>query len=273
VTVVGEAGSLRGFDAGKKRIRRLKLARWSRWLTLAAFVACLALVAQWSFSYSEMNFSAVLRNYEYLLRGLWMSWLVTLAAFAISIVPAIVLAFFRLSPNIVLRGFAAFVIEIVRTIPELLVILWMFFTIPIFTGVIMSSFVAGVASLAVINAAYLAEAVRAGIMSVPKGQYRAGLSTGLSPLQANIYIVTPMAFRNMIPEMRNRVIYLFKTSSLLYVVGVVEFFRALTIVNNRVYAPVAAFVIAAIVYFICCNALDYVGQRLEARSQRFRARW
>jgi len=273
VTVVGDIGSLRGLSIGKKRIQRLTFVRLSRWLTLAAFVGCLALIAQWSFSYSEMNFSAILRNYQYLLRGLWVSWLVTLAAFTISIAPAVVLAFFRLSPNFVLRGFAAFVIEVIRTIPELLIVLWMFFTVPIFTGVTMSSFAAGVASLAVINAAYLAEAVRAGIMSVPKGQYRAGLGTGLSPFQSNIYIVTPMAFRNMIPEIRNRVIYLFKTSSLLYVVGLVEFFRALTIVNNREYAPVAAFVIAAIVYFVCCYALDYVGQRIEARSQRFRARW
>jgi len=273
VTAIGNTESLRELGSDMKRIRRVRFAGLSRWLTLIAFVGCLALVAQWSFSYSEMNFSGVLRNYNYLLRGLWMSWLVTLAAFAISIVPAVLLAFFRLSPNFLLRGFAALVIEIIRTIPELLIILWMFFTVPIFTQVTMSAFAAGVASLAVINAAYLAEAVRAGIMSVPNGQYRAGLSTGLSPFQSNLYIVTPMAFRNMIPELRNRVIYLFKTSSLLYVVGLVEFFRALTIVNNREYAPVAAFVIAAIVYFVCCYALDFIGQRFEARSQRFRARW
>jgi polar amino acid transport system permease protein len=248
-------------------------ARWPRLLTLVAFISCLAFVAQWSFPYSEMNFSGVLENYPYLLRGLWVSWLVTVLAFAISVIPAVVLAFFRLSSNFLLRGLATFVIEVIRTIPELLVILWVYFTIPIFTNITMSAFAAGVASLAVINCAYLAEAVRAGIMSVPRGQYRAGLSTGLSPFQSNRYIVTPMAFRNMIPELRNRVIYLFKTSSLLYVVGLVEFFRALTIVNNRVYAPVAAFVIAGLVYFICCYAFDLIGQRLEVRSQHYRARW
>ncbi len=231
------------------------------------------MIAQWSFPYSEMNFYAIFANYEYLLNGLWMSLIVTVLAFLVSIIPAILLAFFRLSPNFILRGFAILVVELIRTIPELLVILWMFFTVPIFTKVTMSAFAAGIASLAIINTAYLAEAVRAGIMSVPKGQYRAGLSTGLSPFQARCYIVTPIAFRNMIPELRNRVIYLFKTSSLLYVVGLVEFFRALTIVSNRTYAPVAAFVVAALVYFVCCYAFDLIGQWLESYSRRYRAQW
>jgi polar amino acid transport system permease protein len=76
----------------------------------------------------------------------------------------------------------------------------------------------------------------------------------------------------MIPEIRNRIVSLFKTSSLLYVIGLVEFFRALTIVNNRENAPVASFVVAALVYFICCYLFDYVGQRIEARTRQYISR-
>src|SRR3546814_7318591 len=88
-----------------------------------------------------------------------------------------------------------------------------------------------------IAAAYLAEVIRAGFFSVARGQWEAGRATGLRDSEIFLRIILPQALRNMIGALLSQTIMLFKTTSLVYIVGVIEFFRAMQIVNNAVYAP------------------------------------
>src|SRR3546814_7504942 len=133
-----------------------------------------------------------------------------------------------------LRHAVVLLIELLRATPELLVVFWLFFGLPAVTDQALSGWTAAVAALSLIAAAHLAEVVRGGLVSVPQGQWDAALAIGLSPGQALLRVVLPQALRNMLPALVAQLVSLFKTTSLAYVVGVVEFFRAVSIVNNEI---------------------------------------
>lgn len=236
--------------------------------TLLAFTLILALALHIGYPLNEARWGHVLRSYDYLLRGLGVSWGMTLASFGLSIVPAIVIAYGRLSRRRFVRYPSIAVVEVIRSTPELLVIFWVFFAIPALSGITLSPLVAGMIALTAISTAYLAESIRAGIQAVPRGQYAAALASGLTPVQAGRAVVLPQAIGNMMPEVRNRIIFLFKASSLLYIIGTIEFFRAVVIVGNRELAPVAAYAVAGLGYFGSAFVLDRAGRMLERRMRR-----
>jgi ABC-type amino acid transport system permease subunit len=108
---------------------------------------------------------------------------------------------------------------------------------------------------------------RAGVASVPKVQAESAYATGLSPRQAFLRIVLPQAARNMLPALLAHAVMMFKTTSLVYVVGIIDFFRAIIIVNNRDFAPGALYIVMAAGYFVCCYALSLLVKRFEPRYQ------
>ena len=121
-------------------------------------------------------------------------------------------------------------------------------------------------AFAVFTGAYVAEIVRAGILSIPKGQMEAARSTGLNHRQAMTYIVLPQALRNMIPSFVNQFVSLTKDTSLAYIIGVQELTRAATQVNNRtLIAPAEIFFAIAVIYFIICFGLTQTSRWLEKR--------
>jgi polar amino acid transport system permease protein len=199
----------------------------------------------------------------FLLRGLATSWILALTAIGLGALAAVPLALARMRAPAGLRHAAVMLIELVRATPELLVIFWLFFALPAATGKAVSGWTAAIAALGLIAAAHLAEVVRAGLLSVPKGQWDAALAVGLSPRQALIRVVLPQALRNMLPALIAQLVSLFKTTSLAYVVGVIEFFRAVSIVNNAVFAPYALYLTLAGVYFLCCGLLTWCVRRLD----------
>src|SRR3546814_2038607 len=123
--------------------------------------------------------------------------------------------------------------------------------------------VTGVQTCALPISAHLAEVVRGGLVSVPQGQWDAALAIGLSPGQALLRVVLPQALRNMLPALVAQLVSLFKTTSLAYVVGVVEFFRAVSIVNNAVFAPYALSLTLAAGYLLCCGLPTWCVRRLD----------
>jgi His/Glu/Gln/Arg/opine family amino acid ABC transporter permease subunit len=178
---------------------------------------------------------------------------------------AIVFGSMRFSKLWWLRGPAAVVVEVIRGTPGLMFVVWVYFLSRPLVGFALSPFWAAMWALMIHNGSYAAEIVRAGLGSVPRGQIAAGYSTGLSYLQAMRYIVLPQALRNMAPAIVNRSVALFKNTSLAFVIGVIEFFRAGTIVNGRENASFAVFTFIAAIYFVCCFSLSRLGNRLGQR--------
>lgn len=212
-----------------------------------------------------MDFSVIPANLPYMMQGLALTIALAVSGMAASLVTGTLFAMMRISKIKAIRIPAAIFIDVMRTIPLLMVMFWFFFLIPILTGQPVSALLAAFVALVAFNTSYMAEVIRSGLQSVQKTQAEAAYSSGLSYLQAMRYVILPQAFRNMLPAIINRLVALFMGTSLAYIIGVTEFFRAANNVNNRVYQSYVIYSFVAIVYFICCYSLSLLGRYLERR--------
>ncbi len=210
-----------------------------------------------------MSAEVVVDNLPYLMRGLRMTGVITLVCMVASLALGVLLALLRRSELRALSTAATIYIEVVRSTPLLMVIFWFYFLLPMLTGRSLEPLVAGIVAMVAFQAAYVAEIVRAGIASVKAGQLEAAVALGLPYRTAMGRVVLPQAFRNMLPALVARFVALFKSTSLLYVIGVVEFFRAATIVNSREFRPMEIFLFVAFVYLCCGVAASVIGAWLE----------
>ena len=213
----------------------------------------------------DLRWTVVWESAPFLLKGLAVSWGLALISIALGSLMAVPLAAARVYGPAGVRHVATAVIEVLRATPELMIIFWIFFAFPALIGLAVSNWTAAVAALSVIAAAYLAEVVRGGFYSVSQEQWDGGLSTGLNRLQVFSYIILPQAVRNMVPALIAQLVALFKTTSLVYVIGIIEFFRAATIVNNTAFAPFALYLTLAIGYFVCSWVLTWVVRRFDPK--------
>jgi len=160
-------------------------------------------------------------------------------------------------------------IEVVRGIPILMLIFWIYFLLPRLLGTAVPNYVAGLVALIIFNAGYSAEIVRAGITAVPIGQVEAGISSGLNRLQVLRHIVLPQAFAHMTPALINQIVMVYKTTSLVFIIGVVDFFRAATIINNREFKSLEIYLFVGLVYLIPSTILSRYSRHIERnRMQR-----
>jgi polar amino acid transport system permease protein len=156
-------------------------------------------------------------------------------------------------------------IDVLRSAPLLLIIFWFIFFLPRFTGISVSPYNAGLIALVAYFSTHVAEIMRAGIQAVPRTQTEAGLGSGLSRWQVYTYVVLPQAVKHMIPALISRFVALIMGTSLTYIVGVIEFFRAATIVNNREYASIQIYAFVAVVYFVICFGFSQFGEWCRRR--------
>jgi His/Glu/Gln/Arg/opine family amino acid ABC transporter permease subunit len=211
------------------------------------------------------RWGVVVASGPFLLKSLGVSWLLTITSVAIGLPAGILLAILRAGGPRVLRQLAIAIIELVRATPQLMVIFWVFFAVPAFTGHKVPAWTAAITSLSLIAASYLAEVVRAGLASVPRIQIESGLATGLGRTQILVEIVLPQALRNMLPALIATIVMMFKITSLIYVVGITDFFRAVILINNREFEPVALYMTLAAGYFACCSLLSWIIRQLDPK--------
>jgi len=144
-------------------------------------------------------------------------------------------------------------------------VLFVFLALPLVVPLQLSDFTSAAVALAVNVGAYNAEAIRAGIQAIPKGQTEASRALGLSPLQTSVFVVWPQALKIALPPLVNNIVALLKDSSLAYVIGVVE----LSNIGNRVQAatfqPVPVFVTTASIYLVLTTVLTQISGAIEAR--------
>jgi polar amino acid transport system permease protein len=190
----------------------------------------------------------------------------TLAAGVAGVLIGLAAAVAKQSRVLPIRWAAELYIWAIRGTPLLVQVLFVFLAVPmIVPWVQLSDFASAAAALAVNVGAYNAEAIRAGIQAVPRGQAEAARSLGLTPLQTSAYVVFPQAFKIALPPLVNNVVALLKDSSLAYVIGVVE----LSNIGNRVQAatfqPVPVFVTTAAIYLVLTTVLTQISAAIEER--------
>lgn len=214
-----------------------------------------------------MDFGLIRESLPFLLQGAWVTLRITALSLVFGILLGTLVALARMSPLRWLSGLTLGYIELLRGTPLLVQIFLIFFGIPQLTQQQINEFVAGVIAFSINSSAYVAEILRAGIQSIPKGQREAALSLGFSPTQTLRYIILPQAFTRVIPPLVNEGITLLKNSSLLSAIAVVELTRAGQLVSARTFKPFEMYLAVSLIYLVMTLVLSFIARRLEARWQ------
>lgn len=207
-------------------------------------------------------------NIEFLAGGLTATLMVSICAIFLSVVLGALMALAALSKRPQWQAVARFYVEIFRAIPLLVLLLWVFYGLPVVLGLQLGVFVAGVLSLALSDSAFEAEVFRAGIQSVPKGQIEAAKSLGLSWMQQMRFIVAPQAIKVILPALGNQFIYVVKMSSLISVIGLPELTRRANELNVNEYRPLEIYSFLVVEYLILIVLISWMVRKLEAKLAR-----
>ncbi len=231
----------------------------------------------WVQSWNENRFlrlffdpTIMVTSFPVVLNGFFMSIAVVALAFPLGIPVALLLAFMRMSKFVLWRGIATTYVNIVRGTPLFLQIYIAFFGLPL-AGINVPNFPLGVIVMMLNSGAYMCEIFRAGILAVSKGQTEAARSLGMSGAQAMFYVVLPQMFRMVIPNLTNEFITLYKDTSLLAAVGVMELVMyARTIVAST--GSITPYIVAAVFYLVITLPLSKITRHLEERALGHRTR-
>jgi glutamate/aspartate transport system permease protein len=208
---------------------------------------------------------------------LWKGFLYTVQLTAIAALGGLffgtLLAMARLASNKWLALPASAYVNLMRSIPLVLVIFWFFFLMPLvfqaITGaerpVQIGAERTAIITFIMFEAAYFCEIMRAGIQSIPKGQVNSAYALGLTYGQAMRLVILPQAFRNMIPVLLTQTIILFQDTSLVYVISATDFVGAASKIAQRDGRLVEMYLFVAAVYFVLCYALSYLVKRLQKK--------
>ena len=216
--------------------------------------------------FSYFRFETVLPHLPYLLAGARMTIIVSLVALAGAMTIGLILALARLAKLRVLRVGASLFIDIWRSTPTLAQLLWVYYALPILTGVPMSAFTAGAITLACHYGANLAEVYRAGILAIPSGQMNAALALGQTRAQAMRRIVLPQAITIMLPLIASQFIVLFKESALVSMISLEELMWHGQSLAGLTMRSVEVFSLVALIYVVLTYPQTLLVNWLHRRS-------
>jgi glutamate/aspartate transport system permease protein len=224
----------------------------------------------------QLDFSIVWRVRSFLLDGMAFTLEVTLVATAGGTLLGTLLAIGRLSPFRPFALLTAAYVNLMRSVPLILVIFWFFFLVPQAAGWVIGAerpVQIGVTRTAfftftLFEAAYFCEVIRAGIQSIPRGQVDAALALGLTYGGALRTVILPQAFRAMIPVLLTQTIILFQDTSLLYVISANDFLGAASKIAQRDGRLVEMYGFVAVAYFLLCFTLSRAVGRVQRRLNR-----
>jgi glutamate/aspartate transport system permease protein len=224
--------------------------------------------------FANFDFDVILRSLPYLFyQGMTFTLLLTALATCGGIIVGTLLALMRLSGIPFLAIPAAAYVNLMRSVPFVLMIFWFYFLVPYMGQWIMRSaqplqvgaFASCLITFTLFEAAFFCEIMRAGIQSIPRGQMAAAQALGMTYPTTMGYIVLPQAFRNMIPVLLTQTIVLFQDTSLVYVISVTDFLGAASKIAERDGRLVEMYTFAACIYFIISLVASRAVRDLQRR--------
>jgi glutamate/aspartate transport system permease protein len=221
----------------------------------------------------NLDFAVVTDSLPYLWKGMQYTLQLTVTSAIGGLVFGTLLALARLSSIKWLSNVAAGYVNLMRSIPLVLVIFWFFFLVPLIlqgiTGAERPPQVGAertaMITFIMFEAAYFCEIMRAGIQSIPRGQVYSAYALGLTYGQSMRLVILPQAFRNMLPVLLTQTIILFQDTSLVYVISATDFVGAASKIAQRDSRLVEMYLFVAIVYFVLCYTLSYMVKRLQRK--------
>lgn len=190
------------------------------------------------------------RNLLFLLDGLYYTIALSVTAILISVILGLVIALPGLSKRRPYRAINRVYVELVRAVPILVLILWVYYGLPQVADIAISVFWAGVLALAISDSAFQAEIFRAGIQSIDRGQYEAAHSVSLKYRDTMRYVILPQAIKRILPALGNQLVYMLKMSSLVSVIGMQELTRRANELVVTEYRPLEIYTILVLEYLV-----------------------
>lgn len=206
-------------------------------------------------------------NLKFMLSGLYYTVLLSGTAISISVVSGLAIALPGLSRNRNLRRFNRVYVETVRSVPILVLLLWVYYGMSQLTGISINAFWAGVIALALSDSAFEAEIFRAGIQSIDKGQYEAAHTISLNYTDTMRFVILPQAIRRIMPALGNQLVYMLKMSSLVSVIGMQELTRKANELVVTEYRSLEIYTILVLEYLVLILIVSAGVRWLERRLQ------
>jgi len=209
-------------------------------------------------------------NMQRLLEGLWVSLRISLIAIAISIFLGLVVGWLMTRKNIVIKAVTRVYLEIVRIMPQMVLLFIVFFGTTRLFGWNIDAELSSVIVFSFWGVAEMSDLVRSALISIPKHQYESAYALGMSEGQTYLSVIIPQTFRRLIPLAINLITRMIKTTSLVMMIGVVEVLKVgqQIIEANRKASPNAAFGVyltVFVLYFIVCWPISMFSKRLEKK--------
>lgn len=214
---------------------------------------------------SNLDFSVIALAWGSILKGLAFSLELTLVAMIGGVIIGTLLALARLSGGKWLGGAAKLYVDLMRSIPLLMMILWFFFLIPLLTGKPIGQENSAMITFTLFQAAFYSEIMRAGIQSIPRGQVHAAQAIGMSYWQSMWHVVLPQAFRNMVPVLLTQTFVLFQDTSLVYAIGATDMLKAAENAGMLYGRTVEMYLFVSVIYFIICFSLSMFVKYMNKR--------
>jgi len=209
-----------------------------------------------------------LTNLKFLLSGLTTTIYISVVSIVISMFLGLIVAIPSLAKSKFLTYINIGYVEIVRAVPLLVLILWIYYGLPIMTGISFSPFVSGIISLAISESAFQAEIFRAGINSIKKAQWEAGSSLGLNFFKRLRLVILPQAIKNILPAIGNQFVYVLKMSSLVSIIGIGDLTRKANELVVTTYRPLEIYTFLILEYLVLILIVSYFVRRLENKLKK-----
>ncbi|WP_435152231.1 amino acid ABC transporter permease [Candidatus Pelagibacter bacterium nBUS_44] len=207
-------------------------------------------------------------NLKFLLSGLTTTIYISLISIIISMILGLVVAIPSLAKNKFLTYINIGYVEIVRAVPLLVLILWIYYGLPIMTGISFSPFISGIIALAISESAFQAEIFRAGINSIKKAQWEAGSSLGLNFFKRLRLVILPQAIKNILPAIGNQFVYVLKMSSLVSIIGIGDLTRKANELVVTTYRPLEIYTFLILEYLILILIVSFFVRKLEKNLKK-----
>jgi polar amino acid transport system permease protein len=200
----------------------------------------------------SISLTPFITSWPFLLKAVWITLVLSLASMGLGFAIGVVVGALRTYGGRALDIVLGLYVDTMRSVPLLVVLVWMYFAFPLLIGRSLDVMTAAIIGLGVHLGAYMAETIRAGLTSVRKGQMSAALALGMSRVQAVRTIILPQALIRMLPALGSLFVFAVKDSAIASVIAVPELLRQTQVVAGNTYRPFELYTAAMLVYFILC---------------------
>jgi His/Glu/Gln/Arg/opine family amino acid ABC transporter permease subunit len=223
---------------------------------------------EWGWFILSPSNASGLTNLKFLISGITTTIYISTISIVIAMAVGLLIAIPAITKNKYLSYINVFYVEVVRSVPLLVLILWVYYGLPILTGFSFSPFVSGIIALSISESAFMAEIFRGGINAIKKTQWEAATSLGLNFSKKLKFVILPQAFKVILPALGNQFVYVLKMSSLVSIIGISDLTRKANELVVSTYRPLEIYTFLILEYLILILIVSYFVRKLEKKLKK-----